>query len=297
VGRRVWIEKEKLRTYELSLIPGWLLASGTCYLAGLAAAAVFWRLAMRDRGGRPGWVRTFLAYYAGHLGKYVPGKGLVVLIRARIVRGSQVSTAGAAIACVHETILTMATGALVAVIGLLLIPIPQHEFWLIVSGAMAAGLVLLALPPIVTWLGRLALQPFSGAVAEEEHASRWESVGSGSVLMILGWFLLGLSLLAVLAAMRQLPGVVQRLGFLEAFGLSTALVALASVGGFVSLTPAGLGTREWILVETLGPLIGTANGVIAAVVLRIVWIVSEVIASGIFWMADKVWSSETIQGT
>src|SRR5206468_12320750 len=114
------------------------------------------------------------------------------------------------------------------------------------------------------------------AVAEEEHASRWQSVNSGTALITMGWLWMGLSLLAVLAAMHQLDGAVEKLGLVKAVGLSTALVALASVGGFVSLTPAGLGTREWILVETLGPFLGTTHSVIAAVVLRIVWIVSEV---------------------
>lgn len=295
VGRRVWLEKEKLRNYDLSLVPSWLLVSGACYLVGLGAAAVFWRLAMGDRGARPGWIRTLLAYYAGHLGKYVPGKGLVVVIRARMIRSSEVGLAAAAMACVHETVLTMATGALVSLVALLLIPIPHRQFWLTVSGVLAVGLVLLALPPVVSWLGKLAARPFSGVVVEEELASHWRSVSSGACLIILGWCLLGLSLLAVLAAMHQSDFVVEKVGLVNAFGLSTALVALASVGGFVSLTPAGLGTREWILVETLGPLLGTTHSVIAAVVLRLVWIVSEVMATGMFWLADKVWSQKKIQ--
>jgi glycosyltransferase 2 family protein len=295
VGRRIWIEKEKLRNYDLSLVPSWLMVSGACYLVGLAAAAVFWRLAIRDRGGRPGWIQTLLAYYAGHLGKYVPGKALVIVIRTKMVRSPQVGLAAAAMACVHETVLMMATGALVSLVALLLVPIPHREFWLAVSGVLAAGLVLLALPPVVSRLGRLAARPFSGNVAEEEHASRWQSVGSGACLMILGWLLLGLSLLAVLAAMHQLDFVVEKLGLVKAFGLSTALVALAAVGGFVSLTPAGLGTREWILVETLGPVLGTTHSVIAAVVLRIVWIMSEVIATGIFWLADKAGSRNQVK--
>lgn len=297
VGRRIWLEKEELRNYDLSLVPRWLLVSGACYLVGLGTAAVFWRLAMRDRGGRPGWIQTLLAYYAGHLGKYVPGKGLVVVIRARMIRSSQVGVAAAAIACVHETVLTMATGAMVSLIGLLLIPVPHRNFWLTVSGALAAGLMLLAAPPVVSWLGRLAVRPFSKAVVEEEHASSWQSVGSGIALITLGWLWMGLSLLAVLAAMHQLDSAVEQLGLVKAVGLSSALVALASVGGFVSLTPAGLGTREWILVETLGPFLGTTQSVIAAVVLRIVWIVSEVIATAIFWLTDKVWSRNQVQAT
>jgi hypothetical protein len=178
-----FLARKRLRNYELSLVYKVALDWRSLYLVGLGTAAVFWRLAMRDRGGRPGWIQTLLAYYAGHLGKYVPGKGLVVVIRARMIRSSQVGVAAAAIACVHETVLTMATGAMVSLIGLLLIPIPR-SFWLTVSGALAAGLMLLAAPPVVSGTEDLRCGLFK-AVVEEEHASSWQSVGNGTALMAL----------------------------------------------------------------------------------------------------------------
>jgi len=107
--------------------------------------------------------------------------------------------------------------------------------------------------------------------------------------------MLGLSLLAVLAAMHQLNGMLANLGFLRIFALSTAVVALAFVGGFVTLTPAGLGSREWILMATLSPLIGATHSMIAAVLLRIVWVASEVLATGIFWVMDKACTSKKNQ--
>jgi uncharacterized membrane protein YbhN (UPF0104 family) len=292
VARRVWLEKEKLRGYELDLVPSWLVISGACYLVGLATAAMFWRLAIRDRGGHPEWLRTLFAYYAGHLGKYVPAKALVVVIRAKLASGPRVTAAAAAMACVHETVLTMATGASVSFIILLTVPIPHHLFWLAVSGALTAGLVLLALPPVVSWLGKLTLRLFPTSEAKKEYTCRWQSVRRGSVLIASGWFLLGLSLLTELAAIHSLSDMTIKLGLVKTIGLATALVTLASVGGFVSLTPGGLGTREWILVETLGPLVGTTQSVVAAVLLRIVWVISEVTATGVFWLADNLWSSK-----
>src|SRR5947208_2278954 len=160
VGRRIWLEKEKISFYGLDLAWGWLLVSAACYLAGLAACAVFWWLAMRDRGRGPGWSRTLASYYAGHLGKYVPGKMLAVVIRATMVGRSGVGIATGAITCVHEALLTMATGSLVAVASLLMVSIPHHKYWLLASAVLAAGFGLLALPPIVTRLGR-----------SEEHTS------------------------------------------------------------------------------------------------------------------------------
>ena len=290
VGRRIWLEKEKISFYGLDLAWGWLLVSAACYLAGLAACAVFWWLAMRDRGRGPGWSRTLASYYAGHLGKYVPGKMLAVVIRTTMVSRSGVGIATGAITCVHEALLTMATGSLVAVASLLVISIPHHKYWLMASAVLAAGFGLLALPPIVSRLGRLAVKPFPNAVLDDKHSCRWRSLGVGAVMVTGGWLLMGLSLAAVMEAMHKLIGLISQWGFWKAYGLMTGLVALASVGGFVSLTPGGLGTREWILVETLGPVVGTGPSVVAVVLLRIVWIVAEVFASGLFWIIDRQWN-------
>ena len=290
VGRRIWLEKEKISFYGLDLAWGWLLVSAACYLAGLAACAVFWWLAMRDRGRGPGWSRTLASYYAGHLGKYVPGKMLAVVIRATMVGRSGVGIATGAITCVHEALLTMATGSLVAVASLLMVSIPHHKYWLLASAVLAAGFGLLALPPIVTRLGRLAVRPFPNAVVDDKHSCRWRTFGAGTAMITGGWLLMGLSLAAVLGAMHKLVKLISQLGLWKAYGLVAGLVALASVGGFVSLTPGGLGTREWILVETLGPVVGTGPSVVAVVLLRIVWIVAEVFASGLFWIIDRQWN-------
>jgi glycosyltransferase 2 family protein len=75
-----------------------------------------------------------------------------------------------------------------------------------------------------------------------------------------------------------------------ALGLVTAVVALATVGGFVSFLPGGLGSREWILMVTLGAALGSdraADGAVAALVLRVVWVVAELIGAAFFWLLDR----------
>jgi hypothetical protein len=100
---------------------------------------------------------------------------------------------------------------------------------------------------------------------------------------------MGLSLVAVLAAMAETDAVVAQRGLIGTLGLATAAITLATVIGYVSLTPGGLGSREWMLMESLGPLVGRDRAVIAAVVLRIVWIVAEAVAAGVFWTVDRRW--------
>jgi uncharacterized membrane protein YbhN (UPF0104 family) len=295
VGHRIWAEKEKLAVYELWLSPKWLLVSGVCYLAGLIPCALFWRQAMHDQGGRPQLLRTLSAYYAGHLGKYVPGKGLVLIIRATMLSGQGVSAATAAITCVHETLLMMATGSLVSLILLLRLEMPHRNYLLAGSILLAAVFGVFAIPPVSGRLGRLALKAVPNSSEYETGSCRWQSVGWGLLMIAAGWCLMGVSLAAVLTAMHEWTEIVNRLGVLKTSAILTVDVALATVGGFVSMTPGGLGAREWILVETLGPVIGGSRAVVASVILRLVWIAGEALTAGIFWIADGQWNRHKVQ--
>src|SRR3990172_8493172 len=132
IAHRIWIEKEKITGYPFSLHYGWILASTACYLAGMIGCAFFWWLALRDFGGSPTLLSTTYAYFVGHLGKYVPGKGLVIVIRAGLLQGAGVGVSDAAFASVVETIFLMFAGTLVCVPVFVSAPFP-HQYFLLCS--------------------------------------------------------------------------------------------------------------------------------------------------------------------
>ena len=135
--------------------PGWLVAAGGLYLLGMLPAALFWHRVLRVLGQPVGWLSAVRAYYIGHLGKYVPGKAMVVVLRAGMVRGPQVNATVAAVAVFIETLTMMASGSLLAAV---LIARFGGREWLYAAGAfcvmLAAGLP--TLPPIfrqlIRWL-------------------------------------------------------------------------------------------------------------------------------------------------
>ena len=59
--------------------------------------------------------------------------------------------------------------------------------------------------------------------------------------------------------------------------LAMSCVALAMVAGFISLIPGGAGVREYIILALLGPTLGATGAILAAVALRLVWLVTEVL--------------------
>jgi glycosyltransferase 2 family protein len=294
VGKRLWSEHERLSSLTQHIQFSWLAVAGITYIAGLSTCAFFWWWSIRDQGDRPGVLPTWTAYFAGHLGKYVPGKGLVVVIRAALLRDSHVSLATGAISCAHETLLMMATGALVAVVLLPIVAYSSSGYLLATSLVMLGGLGIPALPPAVSLWSRLVTRSFPKGASVVTYQCRWSTVCCGALLIAGGWFLMGLSLVAVLQSMQCAGELIERRGLLGSVGLLTAIVALATVGGFLSFLPGGLGSREWILVETLGPALGlerTGDAAVAALLLRVVWIVSELVGTGVFWLLDRPWNN------
>ena len=63
-------------------------------------------------------------------------------------------------------------------------------------------------------------------------------------------------------------------------------VSLATVLGFVSFVPGGAVVREAALAkltELMAPHLGSTISLVGAVLLRLVWLVAELIASGVLW--------------
>ncbi len=59
--------------------------------------------------------------------------------------------------------------------------------------------------------------------------------------------------------------------------------AAALLAGFVSLVPAGAGVREAVVIAVLVPAYGEIAALVAAILLRLVWLVAEAVISIILY--------------
>ncbi|QDV43127.1 hypothetical protein Enr13x_29810 [Stieleria neptunia] len=117
--------------YGLGLIPGGVvLYEGTRVLG--------YRVRIQD---------VLSAQVVGHLGKYVPGKAMVVVIRAGRLRGVGVPVVAGSIAVFLETLTMMAVGAAVAGGLIFLLPVPRWIAWCALCGGVLATLP--TLPPVL----------------------------------------------------------------------------------------------------------------------------------------------------
>ena len=296
VGHTFQNAAARIDAHDWQVRPVWLVASGALYIAGLVPTAWFWQRVLAALGQPVPWQHAFNAHFLGHLGKYVPGKALVVVLRIGGVRRWITSTWLAVISTLLETMLMMAVGAFLAAV-LLAITLPMPRGMTALAFAIAAVCLLPTLPPLARFITHKGLRrfhftmsdPLTHATAEVDAQQlvapiTWRLWASGWIASLACWTLFGLSLWAMLRAIG-----VESVHPIVDLPFLVGAVSLAVVGGFVSFLPGGVLVRDALLLQLLTPVCGEANALVAAVLLRLVWLVSEVLICGILYVVAIRW--------
>jgi glycosyltransferase 2 family protein len=296
VGRhvlKVWAEL-RASGAELVLDWRWLVASIGLYIGGLAAFGRFYHAILYASLNPTPLTQSMRAYAISHLGKYVPGKALVVVVRAGLSSRAGARPATAALATFYETLGMMAVGALLSSIVFLInrdeappVGLPLGRFgrlnvplWLLSAG-LAAPLVTVVLPVVFPRIAMILRAPFPGVGRDALPPISWRLLGSGLCWSLLGWTLWGLSQVAVVRGIGLSTEGVAALPPTE-WPRVIASVALATVAGFaVAVFPGGLVVREGVLMAALGSTLGSDEAVVAALALRMAWILAELVAAGL----------------
>lgn len=282
--RTAWNELEAKQFNAADWHPGWLAAAALLYLAGQFPWAVFWWHVLRVMGQRPRLSEAVRAWYVGQIGKYAPGKAMVIIIRAALVRRCQTTATAATVAIFFETLTTMAVGAALAAI-VLAVRFPQPRWlvwatvglWVIVSGPT----ILPLFRRLVRLTGAGRLDP---AMADRLADLRYGPLVRYWLAIGVGWFAVGLSLWATLRA----AGYTSELQLVDQWAVCTAAVGISVVAGFLSFLPAGVLMREFALLRLLTPWFGDDGALLSAIVSRLVWIAAELVLSGILWFIKPV---------
>jgi len=275
-----------------------LIISAAAYAAGQILVGLFWYRVLEHLGLRLSRRQVLKAYALGTLGKYVPGKATVILIRAAMLPSAGVGTLRLGATCVFETTAMMAVGAVIA--ALTLVAAVPHLWWTWAAAAAIAVALLIALsPPVLRRLTRWTtkydgngndtadadaeaeaeanqLQPANGRV-KTTPIEQWPFVLPRSAwLILLGWLLYGLSFWCCGHALGFAAFTLQELC------LYIGTAALATSAGFVVIfAPSGVGVRELVMIHVLGTGPGQAQAVIAALLIRIIWTGVEVIIAAV----------------
>lgn len=231
--------------------PGWLLLSGACYVLAYLPASLFWRHTLRLMGQKPGLWASVRAYYLSQLGKYTPGKAMVVILRTNIIQEKNVRASFAAASIFFETFTMMSLGAFLSAVIMILWFRSHPELAKLTS--LSLGMLFLSFLPTYPPFFRFVAKKLGVGKGDPEVDSKLQSldlktVFFGWILMSFTWIFFGLSLWATIQGLGIEAGPISDLP------KYVAISAVSVVLGFVLMTPGGLGAREWALIQFLRPL-------------------------------------------
>lgn len=227
---------------------GWLLIASLLYIFSFLPAAIFWRFALGYLGQKKSFAATLYAYYLGLLGKYVPGKAAVVVIRAGTVSSSPKEVTFATVSVFYETLTMMGTGAFLAAL-LLGLKNQQNLSLTVVSFGCAMLALVPLLPPIFTRLLKV-LKVIKNRENVDLSSFTYKRLLGGGLLMCPVWLLLGLSLWSLICGIGVAtpPLTTNLLDYVMVVALSMTL------GFVIIISPGGIGVREFVLTTFLTPL-------------------------------------------
>lgn len=298
ISRRAWQLWVTAPQEKIQLDWSWLVLAAVAYAVGWLPSVWFWREMLRTLRQPLGIWDSVRAYYVGHMGKYVPGKALVLVIRASLVKGSGVNPLLAGSTAAYETLVFMATGAALALASA---PFALGEsFWSRIPatwGWLKAYLILwpfavmgvtFATTPLSAWLFTKICRKM--APGQSTDGATLPAISAGLIcqgigVTMSGWACHAISLGFVLRAIS--PETWSR----NEFPVWLASTTLSTVSGFVVLiAPGGVGVREGLLIEMLKdqPQIGPHVALIAAGLLRAVWFGTELALAGVLSMAHRI---------
>lgn len=258
----------------------WLFAAALIYSLGQLPFGLFWSKILAGLGQRLSLGPVLRAFYIGHLGKYVPGKAMVVVMRTSMLVRQGATAGPAAVSVFYETLSMMAAGAAIATL-LILAEFSHQRNWLMGAIAMLVVTGLPIFPPVFEQIIR-RLRIGKSDEAGASHALTGISfrtfvVGWG--LLFVGWAMLGASIVAAVRA----GGFTSSVGIFDEWTVATAAASLAVVIGFLSFIPGGFGVRDGILFTVLTWAYDEAAAMVTAILVRLIWLVAELLVSIILY--------------
>jgi len=266
----------KLSSYALGL--DWpLVALSLCAViaAYLVRFGVWTRLSAM-MGLHAPTLRAGRAYFLSVLGRYIPGKVGLTLVRIEAYRGSSADTV--ILATGIEMIAALAAAFLLAFIGLASSPgsFPSYLRW-----APLVGLVPLFAALTPAFMKRTANMLLRLAGRKEVGALPPYRANVGLVLLYtIPGFLHGLGLFFLLNAFAHIPAA-------HYLAVTGVYYAANLVGLLAVFAPGGLGVREGILFLVLPALVGKEIAIISAILMRLVTIAAELVLAGVFAAAAR----------
>ncbi|MBN2609086.1 MAG: flippase-like domain-containing protein [Candidatus Fermentibacteraceae bacterium] len=266
----------EIRRYQFHFQWTLMIAGFLSSIAGLMMMFLAWERLSRCFGLTAPRSRAARAFFTSQLGKYVPGKVGLVLVRMDSYRGYSRRTV--ALATGIEYVLSFVSACILVLVSTLFVRsgLPGMVKWL------AAGM--LAVMLVALW------PPFLKAAADRvfrllrrQPVENVPSYGSILVLVLMyiaAGLLFGLGLFTVLNSLSGLS--------LEYYLPVTGTFWAATLVGIAAVfAPSGIGVREGVLMLVLPSFVPEPTVIVGAILIRLVMMGAELSLAGLSRVMDR----------
>ncbi len=255
------------------------------FIGIMATNALTWLWLARQMGDRSAMIPLLGAYTFSQMGKYAPGKVLLVVMRLERTHRVGMSRETCLLSTLLENAMYTLSGALVGSTALVMAA-RNHPLYLVGCGMLMAGLLGLFHPRIFFWIINTALRSMGKGAIPPHRRFKLSHMICAVLMFLPCWLFGGVALWAAVSCVHHVS-VVHTAELIGVFALSVSL-------GMFSLLPGGLGVREAVQALFIAPLVGTPALVVVVVALpRIFQILVELtlaLAGGIVnsrWAAKR----------
>lgn len=261
------------------------------YFIALIPPAVAWLWVLDDFRQRMPRKAAFHAFFLGHLGKYVPGKAMVLVLRVGKLQPYGLGLRAGIVSVFVETLTSVCVAAVLGGTLLLFLDVPV---WLKWCAGACIPITLLAMTPHFFRIGLFAIgknkigkmpPPITNAF------TGWFMIRT-NLAMLLAWLLMGTSGWFVFLAISPSEALWSWYGWA---GVVSA-VCLGAVAGFASMLPGGAVVREIVITWLLEPIVGQPIALLGSILFRLVQILAECLIIGVFFSSKVEQKLEATTG-
>ncbi len=269
----------------------YLLGGLVVYCASLIPPAIGWIQVLNDFRQRLPRLPTLQAYFLGHLGKYVPGKAMVLILRVGKLQPHGLAIRPGIVSVFVETLTGLFVGAILGGVLLLFLDVPPWLKWCSIACLPFAAL---ALTPHFFRIGLFAAAKSKIGKMPKTIPAAFTTwfMARTSFWVLLGWVMQGTAAWLVLLSMSPQPELWTWLGWMSV----VSAVCLGAVAGFASMLPGGAVVREIVITWLLAPIVTQPVALLAAIILRLVNLTGESLIVGILFASNKRGPKITTRG-
>lgn len=271
---RAWQDLQSNRFHERwsSLDARWIAASVAMTMVAMLPAAIGWLQTLASFRQEVPWAIGMHAYLLGHLGKYVPGKAMVLILRVGRIRPYGVEVKPAIVSVFVETLTSVGIGA---ILGASILIAMQPPWWII---GLSIGCIVGASIPLVPEVFRTVIRIVSKSKIGRmpphvAQAITWPMMIRTCGWMLLGWLMHGTACWFMLCGLVHEPELLS----IHAWFICVGAISLGAVAGFFSMLPGGAIVRELAITWLLATIVSHSDALGLAIVLRVSTLVAELL--------------------